>query len=174
VTPLDLIIELDADKSLADLARAYNVDLQQLKDVFVASIKTQIEAAVKDGKATQAEADFLNSVLPGAINTLVNFHASSTPENYSQGAGQDLDAVVNAAATALNMTPQQFVSELRAGKMISDLAKAQNVDIQQVKAAVLTIVKAELDKQVEAGKINRQQADKGYQVLTSVVDELVK
>lgn len=49
--------ELQAGKSLADVAKAKGVDKQKVIDALVTEAKTRLAEAVKSGKLTQAEAD---------------------------------------------------------------------------------------------------------------------
>jgi len=55
--PQDLMKELRAGKSLADVAQAKNVSVDDLKVAILAAVNAQIDQAVKDGKLTQAQAD---------------------------------------------------------------------------------------------------------------------
>ncbi|MBM3136096.1 MAG: hypothetical protein FJZ89_12615 [Chloroflexi bacterium] len=63
LTPEQLFAELHAGKSLSDIATAKGVDLQKVYDAMnadrIAAMKASIEQAVKDGKLTQAQADWL-------------------------------------------------------------------------------------------------------------------
>ena len=53
----ELRTQLEAGKSLADIAKAQNVDKQKVIDALVNEVKTRSAQAVKDGKITQAQAD---------------------------------------------------------------------------------------------------------------------
>lgn len=57
VTTDELKTELKAGKSIADVAKTKNVDIQKVKDAMLAEVKTNLDQAVKDGKLTQEQAD---------------------------------------------------------------------------------------------------------------------
>jgi hypothetical protein len=63
LTPTQLFEELHGGKTLADIAKEKGVDLQKVQDAAKASqtqaMKDAITQAVKDGKMTQAQADWL-------------------------------------------------------------------------------------------------------------------
>jgi hypothetical protein len=63
LTPEQLFAELHAGKSLADIAQAQGVDLQKVQDAInaarIQAMKDAINQAVKDGKISQAQADWL-------------------------------------------------------------------------------------------------------------------
>ncbi len=57
VTSAELKTQLQAGKSIATIAKDKNVDLKKVKDALLASAKTRLDEAVKNGKMTQAQAD---------------------------------------------------------------------------------------------------------------------
>ena len=57
MTPKELLDELRDGKSLADVAKAKNVSVDDLKTVILTAVNAQIDQAVKDGKLTQSQAD---------------------------------------------------------------------------------------------------------------------
>jgi len=63
LTPEQLFAELHAGKSLADIAEARGVDLQKVYEAMnatrVEAMKQAIQQAVKDGRLTQEQADWL-------------------------------------------------------------------------------------------------------------------
>ena len=63
LTPEQLFSELHAGKSLSDIATAKGVDLQKVYDAMnadrIEAMKASIQQAVKDGKLTQEQADWL-------------------------------------------------------------------------------------------------------------------
>lgn len=57
MTEADLTTALESGKTAADVAADQGVDVQQVIDAIVASDKAEIDAAVKAGTMTQAQAD---------------------------------------------------------------------------------------------------------------------
>lgn len=175
LSPMDILAQLQADKSLADIAQAQKVDLQTVKDAITNSIKTQLEAAVKASKLTQAQADKANQTVATWLDEVVNFKKSAMPANTSsKDLEQYFTPVVTAVADSLKLTVDQLKSELKSGKSLGDIAKAQTVDLQKVKDAITSSSKTQLDAAAKAGKITQSQADKLYQTLTTWIDDVVK
>ena len=57
VSVADLRADLSAGKSISDVAKEQNVDVQKVIDALVANTKANLDTAVANGKLTQAEAD---------------------------------------------------------------------------------------------------------------------
>ena len=71
VTPQELMTELQAGKSIADVAAEKNVDLQQVIDKVLAAAKTKLDTAVTNQTLTQAQADQIYQALSNNINQIV-------------------------------------------------------------------------------------------------------
>ncbi len=54
----DLLTELQAGKSIADVAAEKGVDAQTITSAYLAQLKEKLDDAVADGKITQKQADF--------------------------------------------------------------------------------------------------------------------
>ncbi|MBI3964249.1 MAG: hypothetical protein HY329_01330 [Chloroflexi bacterium] len=74
-----------------------------------------------------------------------------------------------AIAQRLGITEQELMTQLRSGTKLSDLAAQKNVSKDDLKAAVTTAAKTDLDAKVAAGQMTQQQAD---QILQHVQEEL--
>ena len=61
---------------------------------------------------------------------------------------------VDAAATAIGITPVQLAQELKGGKSIADVATAHNVAVDKVVTAMVTAANKRIDDAVTAGKID--------------------
>ena len=64
--------QLEAGKTLAQVAQAQGKSVQGLKDAIVADAKSHLDAAVKDGRITQAQADAMLTELKSHVDDLVN------------------------------------------------------------------------------------------------------
>ena len=157
MTSQDLLTELRSGKTLADVAKEKNVSTDDLKAAIVKTVGAQIDQAVTDGKLTQAQAD-------NAKAQLNNLSLDQMWFNRGQGnmpgarfaMGQE---VLNAAAQKLGMTTQDLMSELRSCKTLTDIAKEKNVSSDDLKAAIVAAVDAQIDQAVTAGKLTQAQAD---------------
>ncbi|MGA1363096.1 MAG: hypothetical protein ACO36A_09260, partial [Ilumatobacteraceae bacterium] len=68
----ELATQVRSGKSLADIAKAQNVDIQKVKDALVADFTAHLDAEVKAGKHTQAEADAKLVLFKGRLDDMVN------------------------------------------------------------------------------------------------------
>ena len=163
---------------LEDAAKRLNVTPEKLRDALSAAQDAQIDQAVKDGKLTQEQADAIKArrkqsgrVLGGG--PLGGPHAFGpggprlggpgphlAPRGrafggrpFGSGIGLDL-------AKALGVTRERLREQLRAGKSIADIAKAQGKSLSDVRAALKAAAKAQLDQAVKDGKLTQERADK--------------
>jgi hypothetical protein len=72
VEPADLLKELRAGKTIADVATAHHVDPQTVIDALVQAAKDKIEAAKTAGKLTSEQASKLEEHAPERIARFVN------------------------------------------------------------------------------------------------------
>ncbi len=72
ISTADLRTELQAGKSVAEVAKAKGVDLNKVIDAVVAKATSQIDQAVKDGKLTQAKADTMKARLKDKVTEMLN------------------------------------------------------------------------------------------------------
>jgi len=72
-------------------------------------------------------------------------------------------AVFDAVAEALNLTPEEFFTELRTEKSLADIADKQGVALEDVQEAARTAKSAAMqeasEQAVEDGRLTREQAD---------------
>jgi len=86
-----------------------------------------------------------------------------------KGHGQGGEAV----ATALGITVDELKTELTSGKSIADVAKAKNVDIAKVIAAMTAQMKTHLAEEVASGKHTQAEADAKLAEFTARATEMV-
>src|SRR4051794_8351889 len=91
------------------------------------------------------------------------------------GRGPDgpIGAGFDAAAKYLGLTDGQLRRRLMAGKSLAQVAAAQNKDLDGLKSAIETGVKAELEKAVADKRLTQQQEDDILKGLHERIDELV-
>lgn len=68
-------------------------------------------------------------------------------------------AHLEAAATALGMTPEALKTALRGGSSLADVAKSKNIAVQEVIDAMVADEKTEIAEAVADGKLTQAEAD---------------
>lgn len=158
---------------LDDAAKRLNVTPEKLRDALAAARDAQLDEAVKAGRLTQKQADAMKaarkqagSVLGGPGPHFGKRFGPGGPGGPGFGIGHDL---LDDIAKALKTTPGKLLEELRDGKSLADVAKANGVSLADVRTAAKAAIKTRLDKAVKDGDLTRAQAD---DMLAGVDDKL--
>ena len=189
------------DAVLADAAKRLNVTPEKLRDALAAAQDARIDQAVKDGKLTRQQADAIKArrkqsgrVLGGgpfpgprpggghpgfgpggAPRALVPGPpgpGGPVPRLGARGHGHVFGGPGVDLAKALGLTREQLGEQLRAGKSIADIAKAQGKSLSDVRTALKGAAKAKLDAAVKAGKLTQDRADKLRARINDGIDRL--
>ena len=165
------------DAVLSDAAKRLDVQTSELRDALAKARDDQLAADVKAGRLTQAQADAVKqhrsqdgTVLGGPGGPPPGgpgFGRHGGPGGPGRGPGD----VMKAAADALGLTQPKLFEALRGGKRLSDVAKVQGNSYADVKAAIRSAVRKDLDKAVADGDLTRAQADDMLSHLTEHLDE---
>lgn len=146
---------------LESAAKKLGVTTEQLRAALRAAQDEQIDQAVKDGRITKAQADAIKKRraergtvlgLPGGGPWHHRFGPGGPGGPRGGGLFDDI-------AKALGITRAELGEQLRDGKTLAEIAKAEGKSLDDVKAAVKASVKKKLDAAVKAGRITRAQAD---------------
>jgi polyhydroxyalkanoate synthesis regulator phasin len=143
------------------LAGILHLTPAQTQDALKQAQLQTVDQMLADGKITKSQADAMKARINagqglGAIGGLGRHGGFKTDMKVLQ----DLKtAELNAAASALHMSPADLQSALRSGKSLSDLETQQKVSDSTVKAAMKNAAKGVLDNAVKAGTLTQAQAD---------------
>jgi ribosomal protein S20 len=164
---------------LDKLAAALNIQRSALDSAIVSAGSSTLDEAVQQGKLTQAQADALKARLQsGDLGALPGGpgHFGGKPDGNFGGLrtfGGVQQAMVNAAAKALNMTTQELMTDLRNGQTLAQLAQAHGTTEQAVTDAALAAAKTQLDQAVSKGTLTQAQADAIYARLQQAGTQLL-
>jgi hypothetical protein len=175
ITVEELKTELSSGKSIADVAKAKNVDIAKVIAAMTAQMKAHLDEEVTSGKHTQAEADAKLAEFTARATEMVN-KAGGPKAGQKGGPGGKHGKggfVTDALATVLKTTSTDLHSQLRSGKSIADVATAQNVAIADVKAVLTSDFKAHLAEEVASGKHTQAEADAKLAEFTANLDTMV-
>lgn len=163
---------------LDDAAKRLDVTPQKLRDALAAAQDAQLDQAVKDGDLTQKQADAMKAARrqagtvlgPGLHGRAGGFGAHGRLELHGGlhpfGVRGD---IFEDFAEALGTTAEKLKKQLRDGKSLADVAKANGKSIADVRAAVRAAMKTRLDKAVKDGDLTQKQAD---EILDNVGDRV--
>ena len=179
MTEAELKTELEAGKSIADVAKAKNIDLDTVIAKLTAAFKAHLDEEVASGKHTQAEADAKLAEFSTRVTTMVN--APGLPMRGGKGGhgpggkgGHGPQKFATAQlATTLKLTEAELQTQLKSGKTIKQIADAQNVDIADVKTTLTADFKAHLDEEVASGEHTQAEADAKLAEFKTRLDDMV-
>jgi AraC-like DNA-binding protein len=160
------------------VARHLGISSRKLEEATKAAAIDQIEAALKEGRITQAEADALEQrIESGDFPPFFGpfFGPRFGPEFHRHGPppfffGEKLSS----AAEYLGLTEAELRTKLNDGKTLAQIADEQGKSIAGLKDAMLNGMKAKLDQLVEDGRLTQAEADEMYERFQSHLDDLVE
>jgi hypothetical protein len=175
MTPEELKAGHEAGKSIATMATEKGIDVQTVIDALVADARAHLAQAVTDGKLTQAQADERSADLEEHITAFVNRTPPADGERGPKGPGHGpgMRANLDAAATALGITPEELRTELQAGKSLATIAGEKGVEVSKVVDALVADAKAHLAQAVADGKLTQAEADERAADLEARITDLV-
>lgn len=146
---------------LNDVAKRLHVTPQQLRQALSGATIDQLQAEVKAGRLTQAQANALEQRLKNAggaplVAPVVPFGLHpfrAIGPRGPVGAGGPL----RAAAGYLGLTAPQLLQQLASGKSLAQIAGAKGKSVSGLEQAMTAAVKSKLDKAVAAKAITQAQ-----------------
>ena len=175
MTEAELKAELTAGKSVADVAKAKNIDIDTVIAALTTEFKAHLAEEVTSGKHTQAEADAKLAEFKTRVTTMVNTVGLPQGKGGHEGKGGHRGGkfASEAVATTLKLTAAELQTELQAGKSLATIAKAQNVDIADVKATITKEFTAHLAEEVTSGEHTQAEADAKLTEFNTRLDDMV-
>lgn len=156
--------EFDAAKaeglSLAEIAEAQGVDLEDVQAAVTATVEEMVLQAVEDGELTQEDADLILERLqdggfffgPGRRGR----HGRHGPNPLADYLNRD--DIAAATAGALGMTVEELQTAREDGQTIAEIAEAQGVDLEDVQAAVQEVYEESVAAALADGAITEDVA----------------
>lgn len=178
---------------LNDVAKRLNVTPQKLTTALQGALDDQLNAAVKAGKLTQAQANALEQRvrqrgsipfgfgLPGR-----GFGGPGGPGGGPGGPGfgprgpgfgsairGSKQGVLGAAAKYMGLSVPQLVSQLEGGKSLAQVATAQGKSASGLASAIVSAMRTRLDQARAAGAITKTQEQKLLSHLQAGVQAMI-
>jgi hypothetical protein len=167
------------DGFLARVAGHLGISTQKLEDATKAAAIDQVNADLKAGKITKAQADAMKAQIEKGEVPLFfggpHRFGPGGPLRFGDfGHGHFGDhGHLSAAADYLGLTVPQLFQKLANGQSLADVAKAQNKSVDGLKKAIIDGAKTDLDQAVKSGFLTEAQAKDALEALQSRIDDLV-
>jgi predicted DNA-binding protein (UPF0251 family) len=142
---------------LGDAAKRLGVSAAELRSALASAEDAQLDAQVKAGNLTQAQADEIKAhrKQDGTVLNLGRGHHGPGGRG-GPGGGHFL---LTDAAKAIGISERSLATQLRDGKTLSAIAKANGKTLAGVTEAVKQSARARLDADLKAGRITKAQHD---------------
>jgi hypothetical protein len=165
-------------KSFFDaVAKHLGISSEKLQDATKAAALDQVDAALRAGKITQAQADELKArINSGDYPPFGPFFGPGFGPGFGfrHFHGPPLfGEKLSAAADYLGLTEVQLRTRLNNGQTLAQIAKAQGLSVNGLEQALVDAAQKKLDQLVKDGKLTRSEADEMLSRFKSHVDELV-
>ncbi len=156
---------------LSDLANRLGVPQSKLTSALKAAVSDQLNAAVKAGRLTQAQADAIAKRVEQGLIGPMWFGA---PPRASGGqSAPTADGPLAAAASYLGLTRAQLLTQLQSGRTLAQIASSRGKSTNGLQQAMVASVKSRLDHAVAAGRISSSQEKQILSTLsTRITDEI--
>lgn len=158
-----------------DAAKRLDVTPEKLSEALSAARDAQLDKAVKDGELTQKQADAIKARRKQSGRVLGGGGPGGPrgPRGGGHRGGLGPRGALGAdLARALGINEASLHEQLRAGKSVADIAKAENKSLATVKSAVRAAAKTRADKAVKDGDITQAQADRMLEHFDEAFDRL--
>ncbi len=161
MTADELTEALSSGSTLAEIAEAQGVDVQNLVDFLVAQANEKIDEAVADGRLTDEEAAERRDGLAEKVEAVINGEGGSKGHRGNRGhhgnhgnRGQQSETI----ADVLGISAEELQEAKAAGTTIAELAEANGVSVDAVVEALVADAAARIDVAVESGRITEEDA----------------
>src|SRR4029450_432208 len=157
---------------LSRVAGHLGISTQKLEDATKAAAIDQVDADLKAGKITKAQADELKARIRrgNAPFLFGERHRFGGPGRLHHAPFGHLSA----AADYLGLTVPALLEKLSSGQSLADIAKAQDKSVDGLKKAMIADAKERLDQAVENGILTEAQAKEALSEMEKRIDGLVK
>lgn len=143
---------------LADAAKRLGVNADDLRSALANAENAQLDAEVKAGNLTQAQAAAIKQHRADEGTVLELGHGGPGDHDGHGGPGGGRFLLTD-AAKAIGVSESTLAMQLRNGKTLTAIAKAHGKTLADVKAAVKKAATARLDADLKAGRITQAQRD---------------
>lgn len=157
----------ESDAIVADAAKQLGVSAQELDAALTEALKNRVDAAVEEGRLTEAQAAELKERIDAGELPLVGVG----PGHGHRGHHGFVD--FEAAAAFVGVEETELRERLRDGETLAEIARAEGKTPAGLVDALVAAATADLAEKVEQGRLTDAQRDAILEDLESRIDDVV-
>ena len=166
---------------LNDVAKRLNISPSKLRSAIQGALLDRLQAAVKAGELTQAQANRLKQRIEKGglpLGPVAGggfwLHRQGPIGRFGFAEPRQFFGPFAAASKYLGISAPQLLGDLRGGKTLAQLAQSHGKSVSGLEQALVAAEKGRLDRLVAAGVLTKAQEQRGLSVLTKAIDRLVE
>ena len=156
LTPWEIIEQVGAGATLAEIAEANGADAEAIVAWAVAERAAPLNRAVATGRLTREEADAQLTAIESDIRAALEGEFAFEMPHPIGAATND---VLNAVAEATGLTAQEVLAQVAGGASLAEIIEENGSDVDAVAADVVAALTERINAAVEAGAITPARAD---------------
>jgi len=166
------------DSFVGDFARHLGVSPAKVRDAYRAAVVDHIEAAVKAGRLTRAQADALEARIRSRGAQPFGFGPPGGFEHRPFGHGGPFEhhgpSPFAAVATYLGISDDAVRKAVGSGQTLAQLAAAEGKSVTGLEGAMTAPLRARLAAGVKAGRLTDEQSARILDAVTARLDDFVR
>jgi ribosomal protein S20 len=168
--------ELEAGKTLAEVAEGQGISVEDLTDALVAAATERIDEAVAEGRLDADEAEERKADLEERIGEMVT---RVPPEDLGERNGRrgprgPLAGGIEVLEDVLGLSAEEIRAGLDEGKTLSEIAEEQGVPVDDMADALVAAATERIDEAVAEGRLDEDRAAQAKEHLGEMIDRAVE
>ena len=136
-----------------DAAKQLGIEPSRLSAALKQALKNRVDAAVEDGRLTQAQGNELKASIESGEMPLL----FGGPPHRGDGAHFGIHRGLDSAASYLGLTEDELRAQLGSGKTLAQVAKDRGKTVDGLVQAMVDEAKQHLDDAVQSGRLTAAQ-----------------
>lgn len=163
---------------LNDLAKRLNVSPQRLTAATKAAMIDRLNATVKAGNLSQAQADAIKQHIESRSGPPFLLGPGMGPGGIPPGrgfffAGPPPFGPLGSAASYLGLNRGQLFQDLRSGRSLAQIAKSREKSVTGLQNAMTAAIESRLDQAVKAGRLSKPEEQRILSTMTGRLRDFI-
>lgn len=182
ITLNELQSEIKSGKTIEEIAKEKNVSVEKLTEAIITKISVKLDQSLENGSITEEQKTNILERLEANINNMLSNNCNSIEHNNFKDrknnhgcSGIKLhETIRDTIAEELGLTSDELRSQILSGKTIEEMAKEQNVSLEDLTMKLKKSLTAQIEQMVENGTITEEQKDNYINNIDQCIENMIK